>query len=189
MKKFLLAATVASLGLMAAPAMAQTQPVAPHGTGDAPSNCTTSPCTDQDMNVTVTIQGNCQAIEVGDLDFGTHAMYTGTTPQNDDAQTTLDVLCNNGEAYTVELDYGIQPTGGNQRNVINDGSSTIAYNLYKDSARTQVWGTESVESGSSVAGTGSGQYDQRIVYGRLLQTNANLAGTYTDLVTASLTFN
>lgn len=185
MKKLLLAAaTTAFLGLVAAPTYAAVDPtIADQGD----SSCTASPCTDADLDVRVTIVGGCSSIEVGDIDFGIHPVKSEDLL----GQTTLEVTCNSGQAYTVELDYGVNAANATstQRQVANEDNGVfIDYSLFSDAGRTIEWGSEALDVGSSVASTGTGAIQSFDVFGTLRQLDTKGPGVYTDLVTATLNY-
>ena len=64
---------------------------------------------------------------------------------------------------------------------------TVTYGLYKDNARSQVWG-DAATPGSTVAGTGSGAVQNLTVYGRVPAQTTPSAGLYTDTVVVTVTY-
>jgi spore coat protein U-like protein len=190
MKKVLLAAAaVAAFAGLSAPAFA-----VPLATiqENAEGTCVNgSPCEDSDLDVRVTIVEDCASIEVGDIDFGTRFVDTEDLL----GETTLEVKCNTGVPYTVELDYGLNEAGtlGNgdafQRQVANNDDGTfIDYELFSDAARTNKWGQAADPEAVPVTGTGNGDFQPLPVYGTLRQLDTKLPGVYTDLVTATLIY-
>jgi spore coat protein U-like protein len=65
------------------------------------------------------------------------------------------------------------------------GPSTVGYQLYRDSGRTQVWGDT---AGLTYGGTGDGATQSIPVYGRVPAQAPQPSGTYVDTVTATVTF-
>ena len=63
---------------------------------------------------------------------------------------------------------------------------TLNYGLYRDSGRTNNWG--STIGTDTQAGTGTGLLQNLTVYGRIASAQTPLAGVYTDTVTVTLTY-
>ncbi|OYR19401.1 spore Coat Protein U domain protein [Brucella thiophenivorans] len=66
------------------------------------------------------------------------------------------------------------------------GGATITYSLYRNAARDTVWGDTT--GTNTLAGTGTGAAQQLTVYGRVPPQNTPAPGTYTDTVTATITY-
>jgi spore coat protein U-like protein len=102
-----------------------------------------------------------------------------------DATTTLTVTCTNNTAYSVGLDKGLNGAAVNSRQM-KSGSYTLNYSLFSDTARTVNWGN--TVGTDTVAGTGNGSGQSIIVYGRLPGGQPLTIGTYTDTITATVTY-
>lgn len=133
------------------------------------------------LNVKVTITATCNIHSVSptDVDFGSIA----STAIDTDAAGTLSVNCTPGTDYTIGLDDGENVSGGGDRRMIK-GSDYVAYELYRDGARSQRWGNGPSDS---LAGTGSGSAQTISVYGRIASANSPV-GDYTDVVIATVTY-
>lgn len=135
------------------------------------------------MNVRITIQAECKVVTATDLDFGTR----GVIDANIDQTSTLTVQCTNSTPYTVGLSAG----GGAGatvavRRMTGPASATVNYALYRDAARTQVWG---VTAGTDVvSGTGNGSAQNLTVYGRVPPQTTPAAGVYSDVVAITVTY-
>ncbi len=123
-------------------------------------------------------------ITANDLDFGNYSSISGSAL---DASSTLDVTCTNGTLYAVELNEGTTSGGAFTERLMTDGSDTLGYNLYTSSARTTVWGDGSGAT-STVIGTGSGVLQSLSVYGRVPASQNVPVGSYSDTVTATISF-
>lgn len=139
---------------------------------------TASAATDtKNFQVTMTITGACD-IHTGtatNVDFGSWA--AGGTDKT--ATGNLIVNCTDTTPYAITLNNGSNYAAGRR---MKSGSNYIAYGLYSDAGATTAW--------TSVAGTGNG-LDQNIpVYGKVLAAAYATAvpGTYTDTVTATVTY-
>jgi spore coat protein U-like protein len=64
--------------------------------------------------------------------------------------------------------------------------STVTYGLYRDSARSQAWG--STAGVDTVSGTGTGLTQTLTVYGRVAPQTTPTPGTYSDTIIATVTY-
>lgn len=132
------------------------------------------------FNVTATVQNDC-TVAATDLAFGT----VGLLSSNVDSTSTLTITCTPTTAYKVGLDAG-NVTGSTVDNrLMASGATTLRYQLYSDTARTQVW-RDSVDS--TVGGTGSGVAQSMTVYGRIPVQTTPAVGSYLAQVTATITY-
>ena len=99
----------------------------------------------------------------------------------------ITVLCTYGTTYNVGLDAGAG-TGATTsvRKMTGSGGGTLNYALYRDTGRTQNWG--STIGTDTMTGTGTGLTQTLTVYGQIPASQTPLAGTYTDTVTVTLTY-
>jgi len=131
---------------------------------------------DASFTVSATVAKAC-TIDASDMNMGT---WSGVG--NLDGATTVTVKCTNGTSYNVALDNGANGTSTADRK-LGDGAERLSYNLFRDSGRTQVWG--STIGTNTVPGTGSGMAtanERSIdVYARIAQADLLAAkpGTYT----------
>lgn len=115
------------------------------------------------------------------LNFGTYSgtQLTGTA--------TMQVICGSGVGYTVSLDAGVgSGATTSNRLMTNAGSATLKYSLYRDSGMTLNWGN--VQGTDTVAGSGTGATQTITIYGKLPGSQSATTGTYTDTVTATITY-
>jgi spore coat protein U-like protein len=149
----------------------------------SPPNCSsvsTSPTTLATMTSRLVINPNC-SIGANTLDFGT-VTGTGTVT----ASSNLSVTCTLNAAYAIALDGGSVNGDVSDRRMKRDGGSeTIAYQLYRDSARTLIWGNT---SGTTMTGTGSGGAQSIPVFGTVPSRSPSPPGVYRDVITATITY-
>ncbi|MDB5699793.1 MAG: Spore coat protein, partial [Alphaproteobacteria bacterium] len=68
------------------------------------------------------------------------------------------------------------------------GANTLNYVLYKDSARTSIWG-DGVAPTASITGTGTGAAQANTIYGRVPGSQGTVPiGSYADTVTVTISF-
>ena len=129
--------------------------------------------------------------------FGTYDPSLGTP---DDSTGSIVVTCTHTGSggvdtanYTVTLSTGA--SGSYAPRKLAAGASQLDYNLFRDAARTQVWGNASsgttIITGSLKVGPGVGNRTRtatHVVYGRVPQLQDADTGNYTDSILVTLTF-
>ncbi|MER9225096.1 spore coat U domain-containing protein [Mesorhizobium sp. M0664] len=135
------------------------------------------------MTVRLTITNECKVQTGGDLNFGSH----GVIDANLDQTTLIGVQCTSGQTYNVGLGVG-KGSGATLavRKMTSPAAATINYTIYRDSARTLVWG-ETVGT-DTVTGTGDGNVQNITAYGRVPAQLTPAAGDYTDTVAITVTY-
>lgn len=148
------------------------------------------------FTVSATIDNGCvfgdgmgsSTSDFGTIDFGTMSSIASSVDVTSSTGSgSIVVTCTPGLAATIALDYGVNGGSSTERYLINSaGTQTLGYQLYQDSARTTVWGSDSLAySISSFPGT----TQTYTVYARLFaSSDMPLAGVYTDTVTVTLIY-
>ena len=135
------------------------------------------------ITVRITIIDECKVQTASDLDFGTH----GVIDANVDQTSTIGVQCTVGKTYDVGLGVGLGAGATTAvRKMTGPASATINYTIYRESTRTQLWGTTIPTE--TVAGTGNGSVQNITVYGRVPTQTTPAAGVYTDTVAITVTY-
>jgi spore coat protein U-like protein len=135
------------------------------------------------FQVQITIQDACAITTAGTLDFGSHGVLTSTV----DASSTLTVQCTATTPYSIGLSAG----GGSgatvaARKMTGSGGGTVGYSLYRDSARSLVWG-ETIGT-DTFAGVGTGAAQSETVFGRVPAQSTPAPDTYLDSITVTVTY-
>lgn len=133
------------------------------------------------LTVTATVLSTC-SVAAGSLAFGN---YDPTSASNVDQAGTFQVTCTKGTSASVGLDTGSNASGSTRR--MTDGTDFLSYELFKETARTNVW------SGSgaglvSLAAAPSNAAQTLTVYGRVSGSQNVRAGSYSDTVVITVTF-
>lgn len=133
-----------------------------------------------DFRVSANAVSSCE-LDVGNMNFGTlPSLALGPV----DATAPIDVRCTEGTSYTVSLGMGDGPGVSEPAlRLMTNGLSTLAYGLYRDPSRSQVWGTF---PGTRASGVGTGTNQRYTVYGRIHAGQATALGTYTDNVVVTV---
>lgn len=144
------------------------------------------------LNVSLTLTSGCQFNAAPtDVNFGSATSTSAAVAL--DAVGALNVTCTNGTSYTIGLDGGgsntgaaVTPAAGSRRmQLLNAPGNYVAYDLYRDAARTSFWGN--IVGTDALDDTGTGSTQSIPVYGRVTNVNA-VSGAYADVVTATITY-
>ncbi|KAF1069394.1 MAG: hypothetical protein GAK45_01110 [Pseudomonas citronellolis] len=125
---------------------------------------------------------------LGNLNFGTLAsLATPVSVASSAGSGSIVLTCTPGMTVSIALDYGTNGASASQRYLRQgSGSETLAYQLYRDAAYSQVWGTGALALSVPSFPAATQTYT---VYARLLASSSlPSAGTYTDTVTVTLTY-
>jgi spore coat protein U-like protein len=150
------------------------QVVAPGTYTDTLSTATTS------FQVTAIVPAAC-TITANPLAFGN---YTGVVLNS---TTTILVTCSKSTTYNVGLNAGTS-TGATvtNRSMTGPASSLLKYKLFSNAGMTINWGN--TVGTDTLAGTGSGAAQSLTVYGQVPAGQLVRPGSYTDTITATLTY-
>ena len=99
----------------------------------------------------------------------------------------ISVQCTNNNAYSLALNGGT--VGGNvlaRKMKHSTAADTVGYQLYQGSNYAIVWGDAT--GGSPKTGLGLGTVQNHTVYGRVPAQTTPRPGSYSDTVTATITF-
>lgn len=139
---------------------------------------------------------DCSATVSG-VAFGTYDPLLSTS---DDSNGSVIVSCSYiAPGGVTDVSYSVAlSTGGNGSYAprrMSAGASRLDYNLYRDAARTQVWGNAtggtSVITGTLRVGPGVGngtRSNTHTVYGRVPALQNADTGSFTDSILVTLTF-
>ena len=90
------------------------------------------------LNVTASVSAVC-TISTVTVAFGAYDPVVTNAATDLNGTGTLTVACTKGAAATIDLGVGNNLSGGSRR--MGSGTDFLNYALYKDAARSQVWGT------------------------------------------------
>lgn len=131
------------------------------------------------FQVNANVQATCQ-ISATNLSFGA---YSGTLLAN---TSTITVTCTNNQSYDIGLDGGSSGGTVTARKMSGPGGAVLGYGLYRDNNHTTNWGN--TIGTDTTHGTGNGSAQAFTVYGVLPADQLVMAGTYTDTITATITY-
>ena len=135
------------------------------------------------FTITATVASNC-LVSATTLNFGSQGFLSA----NVNATNAISVSCTPGTAWTTSLNAG-SGAGATVvlRKMTGPAAATINYTIYRDAARTQVWG-DGTSGTFTVAGTGSGSTQVQTGYGRVPPQTTPAPATYTDTIVVTVTY-
>ena len=137
------------------------------------------------LTVTATVTNNC-TISTTPVAFGSYDPVVANASTDLDSTGTVTVTCTKGAAATVGLDLGSNAAGSTRQ--LKDGcTNVLAYELFQDAGRSQVWG----DAGTDLLSAGAAPSKAPrsfTVYGRVTAGQDVPAGNYTDTVVATVNF-
>ncbi|MEM5314445.1 spore coat U domain-containing protein [Paraburkholderia sp. JHI869] len=103
------------------------------------------------------------------------------------ATGTITAQCTNGDAFRIALNGGASGNVAARAMQRSGGGGSVGYQLYLDSAYGSAWGDGT--GGTAMAtGTGSGAQQVFTVYGQVPAQGTPAPGSYSDTITATISF-
>lgn len=132
------------------------------------------------FEVRARVLATCEII-AQDLDFGD---YDPVVAADLEADTALSLTCTNGTEYALSMSVdGLENTAAR---IMHNGGEQLAYVLFRDPARTMLWGVS--DGVDTLNGEGTGEPETISVYGRIPMQQAAPAGDYSDTITVTVTW-
>ena len=136
------------------------------------------------FQVSATVTADC-SISVSDLSFGQYDPLGQNSSRELNAAAGVSMLCTRDARATIVIDSGRNPDGTTRG--LAAGGQRVAYQLYRDADRTQVWGSGGADTLQFVS-SGVQNPQQFVVYARIPPGQEVASGTYSDVVTATVDF-
>lgn len=147
----------------------------------APSNAAT---VQTPFTVSATVQQVC-AVSATNLSFNS---YDASAASPKDATSTVTVTCTPSSTYAIAMNAGTTSGGTEAVHLMSDGNShTLTYNLYTDAGHNTKWG-DGAASTATVSGTADGTHQPYTVFGQVPAGQFVPSGSYSDTVTATVTY-
>lgn len=134
------------------------------------------------LDVRITITADCQITATDAVDFGATGVLTSAV----DASGTISVACTQTTPFVIGLDAGMGSGASTTTRYMSAGADRIAYQLFRDPGRSNIWGNTS--GADTLSGTGSGIAQVFPVYGRVAAQTTPARGAYSDVVTVTVTY-
>ena len=135
------------------------------------------------FRVSASVQAVC-SVNASDLDFG---QYNSQNASPKLGTTTVNVVCSPTLSYQVGLNQGTGAGATEQlRKMQGTAGATLDYALYRDEARTQIWGNTAGQN--MVTGTGTGQNVDHVVYGTIPAGQQVPPTNYSDTITVRVLY-
>lgn len=143
------------------------------------------------FTVTASVVASCTIATTG-ISFGNYdpVVANATTPV--DANGTVTVACTQGATTSLGMSQGANATGTSTadapvRQMASGAVNRLRYDLYQDSARNTVWGDFGTTSAEAYTAASKNAAVLNI-YGRIPSGQDAVVGSYTDTVTATISF-
>ena len=134
------------------------------------------------FSVAATVVNNCN-ISATNVSFAAAGVLSSAL----NATGSITAQCTNGDAYRIALNGGASGNVAARQMARSGGGGTVNYQLYVDSAHTSAWGDGT--SGTAMApGTGTGNQRALNVYGVVPAQTSPVPGSYSDTITATISF-
>jgi spore coat protein U-like protein len=134
------------------------------------------------FSASATVINNCN-ISATNVAFGAAGVLSSALS----ATGSITAQCTNGDAYRIALNGGASANVAARQMQRSGGGGSVGYQLYVDSAHTSAWGDG---TGGTVMATGTGTGIAQVfsVYGLVPQQNTPAPGSYSDTITATISF-
>jgi spore coat protein U-like protein len=132
------------------------------------------------FRVSARVEAVCE-VTASDLVFGSYTAQAGSPLQG---TTLLRATCTPGTTYNIGLNDG---SGGGTiytARQMASGSNKLNYQLYRDSARTNIWGNTT--GTDTVQDVGIGLAKDHTVFGSVPAAQVVPAGDYADTITVRI---
>jgi len=137
------------------------------------------------LTVQASVSANCR-LTGGTLNFGAYDPVVANVGTDLDNTGTFTVACTKSAANVwIGMDGGVNYSGGRRMQVGATGNY-LSYELYKEAARTNVWGNTQ-PTGVDYTPTSKAP-TTLTVYGRVPQNQDVAVGSYTDTVVMTVNF-
>jgi len=137
------------------------------------------------LTVSASVSKNC-TISTTTVNFGAYDPVTANSTTPLDGSGAVTLTCTKGAITIVGLDNGSNSDGTNRR-MSSAGATYLGYQVYKDAARTRVWGDGLIDS--LFVGPAPNRLPRTFpIFGRVPGGQNATVGSYTDTVLASVNF-
>ena len=134
------------------------------------------------LDISASVAANC-TITTGPVAFGAYDPVGANAAADLLAAGSVTVACTKGSVTTID---GGNLSAGSRR--MASGTDFLNYALYKDAARTQVWGTGLAGGTTAAYNAASRALTAITVYGTVPQAQDVTVGAYSDTVLATINY-
>ena len=139
----------------------------------------------QFITVTAVVSAEC-TVSTTSVNFGAYDPVSANAATPRDATGTVNVYCTTGTLVNVSLDLGTHLTGSTRR-MLSGVANFLTYEIYRDAARSSIWNTVNMDSGTSTSKTVAinGGF---IAYGRIPAGQDVTMGSYSDTLLVTVNY-
>jgi spore coat protein U-like protein len=124
-------------------------------------------------------------VNTTNLNFGNIGTSIGA---NVDSAATVTVNCPSLQSYNITIGVGVGAgaTLASRKMTRTSGTETLNFTVYRNAARTQLWGT--AIGTDTVSATGTGANQTFTAFGRIPTGQTALPGNYTDVLVVTIDY-
>jgi spore coat protein U-like protein len=137
------------------------------------------------LNVSASVSAVC-TISTAAVAFGAYDPVVTNAAAALNGTGTVTVACTKGASATIDLGNGGNLSAGSRR--MTSGPDFLNYALYKDAARTQVWGTGLAGGATLTYNSATKAATNLTVYGTVPGGQDVTVGNYSDTVVATINY-
>ena len=131
-------------------------------------------------------QGQSCTVSVTGVNFGTYNVFSGTPLQSTGGMT---FRCGPGvKTSQVQIALNTGQSGSFHPRQLAGANDTLAYNLFRDAARTEIWGDGSGGTFDVPIPTERNSWIPLTIYAEVPPMQDVRAGAYVDTITATINF-
>lgn len=125
-------------------------------------------------------------VSAGSMNFGAYDVFD---VQPRDSMLVLTLSCQEARPRDLRVSIGPSANSGGiavRQMKWSGGADRLAYNLFSDASRSQVWGDGTAAAPVYVPGVNRNAPQQLIIYGRIAAGQDVSIGSYTDAITVTV---
>ncbi len=131
------------------------------------------------------VEAACTVSVSSSVNFGAYDVFSGT-PRDSTGRFTW--RCDSGTTPTVRITLTKGSSSTYLPRQMTSGANVLGYNLYRNSARTSVWGDETQGTVAYYRRYGGSGTITVTIYGRISAGQDVAVGTYSDTITVVANF-
>lgn len=137
------------------------------------------------LTVSASVTKNC-TISTTPVNFGAYDPVAANATAPLDGIGSVVITCTKGAAAKVGLNPGSNPEGTSRR-MTQGAAEYLAYELFKDTTHSTVWG-DTLDTALDITAAPNRNPRTYSVYGRIAAAQDATVGNYTDTVVATVNF-
>lgn len=137
------------------------------------------------LDVHAAVVARCR-LTVPSLVFGTYDPLLANASLPADVSAVVTVVCTRNTGASLSFGTGLHGVSHGNRSMSGRGADGLHYDIYRDSAHSQIWGDGS--DAIHLTSKGTSQPQHLTVFGRIPPQQEVEPGVYSDVLTAAVDF-